>query len=261
MNVPHLTRAFPNVRELLTADRTYYVRSDGSDSNDGLTNSSGGAFLTIQQAVDVAATLDFGGYDVTAKIGTAGTYAGCGVNGSIAGSGGSFAIEGDTSSPGSYVISSAIQASDGAAVIVRGVDFTSSNYGLLSSDGTILVDGAVIFGACTSGHMYCERFGTVYIAANYTIDGNAPQHHYVTNSGFIYAAAITVTLTGTPAFTTFAVSEACSVIQANSNTYSGSATGARYSASLNGVIRTLGGGASYFPGNSAGSTATGGQYS
>jgi hypothetical protein len=43
-------------------------------------------------------------------------------------------------------------------------------------------------------------------------------------------------------------------------TFSGNATGARYSALLNGVLYTGGGGANYFPGNAAGSTGSGGQY-
>ena len=64
-------------REKLTAARAYYVRSDGSDSNTGLANSSGGAFLTAQKAVDTVASLDLGIYDATIYLGattwTAGT--------------------------------------------------------------------------------------------------------------------------------------------------------------------------------------------
>lgn len=38
------------------------------------------------------------------------------------------------------------------------------------------------------------------------------------------------------------------------------ATGPRYSVIANGVIDSAGGGTGYFPGDSAGTTATGGQY-
>jgi hypothetical protein len=55
-------------RELLTADRTYYLRLDGSDSNDGLSNTSGGAFATIGKARSVIGPLDIGAYNVKLKI-------------------------------------------------------------------------------------------------------------------------------------------------------------------------------------------------
>src|SRR5262249_46571914 len=42
------------VRQQVPGGLTIYVRPDGSDSNTGLANTAGGAFLTIQKAVDVA---------------------------------------------------------------------------------------------------------------------------------------------------------------------------------------------------------------
>jgi hypothetical protein len=60
----------------VTGNITYYVRTDGSDSNTGLANTAGGAFLTIQKAVDVVQALNFG-FNRTAQVTiqlAAGTY-------------------------------------------------------------------------------------------------------------------------------------------------------------------------------------------
>ncbi|WP_292076539.1 hypothetical protein [Mesorhizobium sp.] len=59
-----------STREVLTTSRTYFVRTDGSDSNTGLANTSGGAFLTLQKAIDTAATLDLSIFSVTIQCGT-----------------------------------------------------------------------------------------------------------------------------------------------------------------------------------------------
>ena len=64
-------------RETLIEDITYYVRTDGSDTNDGLTNSSGGAFATWQHAIDVSCALDPKIYTVSIRAGNSGVYDEC----------------------------------------------------------------------------------------------------------------------------------------------------------------------------------------
>lgn len=85
------------LREKLAANRTYYVRTDGSDSNTGLVNDSGGAFLTVQKAVDVACNLDLATYNVTVNVG-AGTRTATTVLGSYLGVGPIYII-GDITTP------------------------------------------------------------------------------------------------------------------------------------------------------------------
>jgi hypothetical protein len=115
------------------------------------------------------------------------------------------------------------------------------------------------FGASAQQHIYCES-AVVSIIGDYAISGDASVHFLVTARGYIQTNSRTVTLTGTPAITIFAQTVGCSLLLAESMTFSGSATGSRYYAETNSAIKTAGGGANYFPGNSAGSTASGGQY-
>lgn len=90
-------------REVLTADRTYYVRTDGNDSNDGLSNSAGGAFLTWQKAADVLGSLDISIYNVTLKAGSSGTWVTGFIVKAPVGSG-QIIIEGDTTTPANVFI-------------------------------------------------------------------------------------------------------------------------------------------------------------
>lgn len=55
-------------REILVADKHYYLRTDGSDNNSGLANDSAHAFATLQKAFDTVGTLDLNGHNVYINI-------------------------------------------------------------------------------------------------------------------------------------------------------------------------------------------------
>ena len=251
-------------RERLSANRTYYVRTDGNDANTGLANTAGGALLTIQKAVDVACALDAGTFDVTVQVGS-GTYTGAVVLKACVGSG-VFKLTGNTTTPANVVISTtsadAVSTGPGARWSIEGfkLQTTTSGYGVQVAYGVVTISGKMEFGACASHHLLVSN-ARLDINADYTINGAAQQHVRVLAAGYARSVGRTVTLSGTLAFTTFASAARGGVFEASSSSYSGGTiTGKRYDVTLNGLIDTGGGGANYFPGNSAGATATQGLY-
>lgn len=256
------------LRERLMANRTYYVRTDGSDSNNGLANTIGGAFLTIPKAIDVICnTLDISSYDVTVQLGD-GTYTAGAVFKDIHGNG-TVTIQGNSGTPANVIISTTSANAIESGQYSRGywaikdlkVQTTTSGRGILCQRGGFLTFSNIVFGACATAHIEVNAGSTAICVGNYSISGAAPYHFSAQYGGYLACSGRTITITGTPAFSSaFAFASSCGSISSSSCTFSGSATGVRYSAVLNGVIDSIGGGASYFPGNSAGTTATGGQY-
>lgn len=255
-------------REELLADRTYYVATTGSDvANDGL--SVGSPFLTVQKVFDVVQRLDFNSRVVTIRV-AAGTYADrAQLTSAIPGqlSPDKLILVGDESTPSNVVFSysgaavSTILAQFGAMLSVRGIKFSgATNYALLAYRVGYIDFQNCEFGAATY-QLYAGEGGSIRATGNYAITAGGGAHMRADMGGRLRIVGITATLTGTPAFSTaFAQATHVGIIVANGNTYTGSATGSRYVSDLNSAINTVGGGASYFPGNSAGSTATGGQY-
>lgn len=271
-------------REVLSANRTYYVRSDGSDSNTGLANTSGGAFLTLQKAWDTLLLLDTNGYTVTIKCTgsfTKGIYIAKAWSG-----GGRVIIEGDTATPANATIAQSTTHSGagvGAGAIflidallpavlrIAGFKLSTSGSGtasiLLAASGTVEVGGLDLAGNASvyEGTIALAAPGAKMIFApaygNITISGNMGCWLQVSSPG---AQAIfysqTITLTGTPVWGWIGVYVARGVADMGSLTFSGSATGTRYYVTQNGIIDTSGGGASYLPGNSSGSAVAQGQY-
>ncbi|MBN8994338.1 MAG: hypothetical protein J0H94_03865 [Rhizobiales bacterium] len=252
----------PLVRERLLANRAYYVRTDGVDTNDGRANTSGGAFLTIPKAVDTVAKLDTNGFTVTIQVAD-GTYTGSVFLRNVVGAeiAGSLIIQGNNSTPSNVLISTTSNSAFSANAIqsvwdVRDlkVQTTTSGYGILATLGAAVRYQNIDFGACANSQVAAFLGGRALETGVGAISGNAPSHWFAAQSGIIDTDFAAFTLTGTPAFATaFAVSQTNALIQCAAMTFSGSATGARYSTSGNGLINTGGGGASYLPGNSAGS--------
>jgi hypothetical protein len=148
---------------------------------------------------------------------------------------------------------------------LKGMKLSSSTgTGILlwATKGSSVSFQSLEFGAATH-HVLAEYSSLVQCTGNYAMSGGGFAHVRARDVAVVEIQSVTVTLTGTPSFTgAYAFCERVGLFRATSCTFSGAATGARYTAQANGVIYTNGAGTTYFPGNAAHTTptATGGQY-
>jgi len=257
-------------RECLTAARTYYVRTDGNDSNTGLVDSAGGAFLTIQKAINVVSTLDTNSYVVTIDVGN-GTYTDTNTLKDVVGVSDvdQLIILGDETTPSNVVISTTssncVIAAPRTPWTLKGikVQTTTSGNGLFSAYATSYLRFQNIdFGACVTNHISVFG-GFIHAIGNFSISGNAGVHANVKFGGFYQGANRTVTFLANIALTQFIYTENLSYVSMATMTFTMgvfTCTGQRYNINGNAVVNTNGAGAIYLPGNAAGATATGGQY-
>ncbi|HZT90245.1 MAG TPA: hypothetical protein VFA12_20060 [Stellaceae bacterium] len=251
-------------RTRLTANTTIYVNaSTGNDSTaDG---TSAKPFRTLQAARNYAFShFDGGGvYSLTFQC-TGAFTAGLLASGTISGLPSVGEIWNFTSSSSialSAVSTYCISAVNAAIQITGTVQLSSTGGGSAScvqigAGGFILLNSTgIAFGAAVN-QIYLTQGGTVELATGYTINGNAGQHVNGGNGSFYApeATVCTITLTGTPAFTTFISLNYQSFVQLSAAyvTFSGGATGQRYNAAVQSYIKTDGGGASFLPGSTAG---------
>jgi hypothetical protein len=245
-------------RERLTAARSYYVATvanGGSDSNTGL--ASGSAFATLQKAIDTVAALDISIYTVTINVGTGTFTAGVLVGAPWVGTG-TVRVSGNGS--GNTIISTTSSdcfkvTTDGRLNVtaLKVQTITSGNCFIANTGGSINVESDVIYGACAGIHNVVASNSNVNLLNNYTISGGANMHWYAEGGGLLAAQALTITLSSTPAFSTsFAYAALGGLVLCAANTFSGSATGARYNASAMGAVCVQGASTTYLPGNASG---------
>lgn len=250
----------PLIREKLTANRTYYVRTDGSNGNTGLVDSAAGAFLTIQKAIDVAAGLDTVIYDVTAQV-RDGTFAGDLDLKNLTGAG-TMTIQGNSATPANCIVDGRFwKQTPGTIYNIKDLTCdditTSAPAAIVSYSGALVRIYNLRFDSGWSIHLAAEGGGQIHIMSSYAIVAGAGTHMYADGGKIVNeAGGITVTLTGTPAFTTqFAYADHGGLIRIRLSqvTYSGAATGKRFSALNVSAIETFGGTSTYFPGDAQGS--------
>jgi hypothetical protein len=254
-----------DIRERLTANRTYYVdATNGDDTNNGLASGSGHALKKITTALAIiASTLDLAGFKVTVQVAD-GTYTDPIVLPNVVGfaKAGDLVIQGNNTTPANVVISTtgsdAFHA-DGISSVWDLLDLkittTTAGYGIYAGAGAKVRFGNLNFGSCTYAHMLAFGPGsTITGLSNYAVSGGGTAHFQAYYGSQIVTASLTVAISNTPAFSiSWADLEVSSTSQVHNMTFTGTgATGKRYTVTNGAVLFTNGAATTYLPGNAAG---------
>jgi hypothetical protein len=259
----------PNGRLKLTTAIDYYVdKTSGSDSNAGTSSGAGNAWQTLQHAWNwLQQNIDANGQTITIHCADSATaYAPLSAGGPLVGSVGpqSVIIVGNTTTPANCPLAgttgNAVESLNSAAFTIKGFKLTApSGIGLYASGARIVYQN-IDFGACSSYQVNSVTGSVVLMSGPCTVSGGAQCHATADGASFVMTGQ-TLTLTGTPAFSSsFARAQDLGILNAGGMTFSGTATGSRYFATQAGVIATQGAATTYLPGDRSGPTATGGQY-
>lgn len=249
-------------REMLAGPRSFFVDAIlGNDAGSGLGQASD-AFASLPRALAAALSLDSGGHDITIEI-ASGTYGlaetlriGTGLTG-----GGKLILQGNSADPDAATIEatdSVIEVSSGY-LLLRGVRLQNSStvkaVVTVATQGEVILD-QVAFGPA-GGHLNVAG-GRVALAGGYAIKGSAAYHLRVSEGGLYDGSAQPVVLQDTPSFSdTYITCSEGGVARVTGQGFTGNAAGKRFDLSTNGIIIA---GGNTLPGDTAGTTQTGGQY-
>lgn len=248
-----------------TLFREYFVRKDGSDTNDGLSNTAGGAFLTIQKALEQASWVMAG--IVTINVG-AGTYSeflsfpNQRTNRYVY-------LVGDAETPSNVVINSTVTSCafmSGNALI--------DGFRLVSASNALWIDGAngpglnnlrnLVFGGAGTGADHIRLVGQAkaYFSGTITVSAAAASFLALEGQSRADLEIDSLVISGTPDFSgAFITAKELSLVKIPdtlTTTITGTATGKRYDVRHSSVLLNMQ--SLTLPGGTAGTTATGGQY-
>ncbi|MDB5895670.1 MAG: hypothetical protein JWQ88_3201 [Rhodoferax sp.] len=251
-------------KEVLTADRTYYVSTAGSNAASGL--SVGAPWLTIQNAVNfISRNLDLNGFNAIIQLAD-GAYTEAVVLKPAAGYG-TIIIQGNSAAAANVTVDSAgtTFSADGPAnrqYFLKRMRLTASSVCVLANNGALITTLTTHYGAVGNGyHIQSLNGGEVRQTGNYTISGAAYNHIHVSRGGRVYVGATTITLTGTPDFggAFISVLHGSLALMAGLD-FSGFATGKRYEIDYGSVCYLASSSTVYFPGSVPGTAFNGSVY-
>ena len=230
--------------EALTANRTYYVRTDGNDTNSGLSDTPSSAFKTITFALDVAAKLETSIYVVYIMIAD-GAYESFIYPNKVR----NLTLIGNVANPQNVTVGKLLITQTDCEI--SGIKFLTGLEIRQYSTGYVH--------DCIFNYLAARNWANVYADTCSVYEGpNNFAAFSVDQSSLLEVYGMT--LLGNRSYSRALAVAATNGILLFGNAPSGVCTGLRYKAELNGIINTYGGGANFLPGTVAGTTATGGQY-
>ncbi|APX14369.1 DUF2793 domain-containing protein [Tateyamaria omphalii] len=254
------------VRPAATGPITYYVDPvQGSDAADGR-NPGAGAFASLPHAMSIICRFDALGHDVEIQLadGTHTLPAPIVIDHPLPGIR-DVVVRGNAGDQAAVTLSGPDDLFRLESCRVRLVDLTlestgSGSFLVVSRHGAQVVLDSVVFGAAGKGHMDLED-GSVYVTGACRITSGAQFHARLELSARLSINQADYTLTGTPDFAgMFIKCGEVSVARVRDTTFTGGATGQRYFIYENALLSTGNAGATFLPGNAAGTTSQGGRY-
>jgi hypothetical protein len=275
----------PGALPLLQKNTNWYVNgATGLDTYDGTSPTVGagkiGPFKTIQRASDEVLKYNMNNYNQYINVAD-GTYAGQVNLRALNGTGTVFLVGNHASPANVQVAAQAVALS--CAFYQSGGNYDYDGFRLSSPsvalDGFANVGGyaaihSMQFGPCARYHMSTGSSGStttvgpgtiiIEAGANAQAHVNAETVGYLTYPAPLPASWPVLNILGAVSFSAgFCVAFSLGVLQMHYTSITGAAsvTGPRYSSYMNGLVDSqTNGNVNYFPGSTAGTTATGGQY-
>ena len=261
-------RATNATREMVTEPRTYYVRSDGSDTNDCRSDSPAGACRTWNRAVQLVTLIDFGGKIVTVQHGNETGPVTFNEQLYLTGlsGGGELHIRG-SSTPGKTIFSATAGDIIGLRSVVTPVHLWNmtfiggGSHIMVAYVSTVNLRDGLVFGPASFAHILVHDAQAMLVDVNVstTINGSAP-YHVFSNGGSAFIEYGDKALVGTPHFAAYHGIMNGGRIQTVGMTFVGAATGARYWVVGNSVLNAFNSGPNYLPGSLPGNAGDGGLY-